>query len=133
MTRFLLLLCAVHLLLQPTVAETIPGYRYPIDVVEDQSVAGAPDHSVLIISLKNAPAGKNRLRVLYETRTRRVLHAAWATGSNALLTLPSMGCYLHARPDKLSSPVVILSAESLEAAGDQKIAFLGILWSGTPK
>ena len=133
MARFLPLLCAAYLSLQFAAAESIPGYRHEIEVVENRPVADAPEQSALLIRLKNAPPAKERIRVVYETRTGRVLHAIWTTDRDASLGLPSMGCYLRPVPSTLSSPVVILSAEGLGASDDQKITFLNILWHGTPK
>jgi hypothetical protein len=112
-------------------AETIPGYRHPIEVLSHNLVSDDPKKSSLLIKLKAAPPLKDKIQVLYDTKSGRIFQAVWMTKGGRSLPLPAMGAYLPPNPAELVSPVVILSAEKISTSDEQKIIFLTVLWDST--
>jgi len=108
--------------------ESWPGFRHPIVIVQDQQVSDAPEKSSMSIRIPDAPFDKDEIVILYETKSRSVIHARWMTKGGSELLLPTMGISLSPRPEAPHRPVIILSTEKLTDAEPARVAFLGILW-----
>lgn len=113
--------------------ESWPGFLHPIIIVRDQQVNETPEKSSLCIRIPDAPFDKNEIIIIYDTKSRSVIHARWMTKDGSELVLPTMGVSLGARPETPHRPVIILSTEKLKDTEPARVAFLGILWNTDEK